>query len=92
MLRRQDRQRLAAIERQMLIDDPAFARRLCRGSIMMGSTWRRVAATITALLCGLVMFVGMLSGYGTLTASVAALTAAACWAFHRAGVSRRRRP
>jgi hypothetical protein len=91
MLNPQDRRRLAAIERQMLIDDPAFARRLARGSVVVRSTWPKVAAAITGILCGLATFVGMLSNAGTLTASSAALTAAAWWAFHRAGHTRRRR-
>jgi hypothetical protein len=91
MLNQQDRRRLAAIERQTLIDDPAFARRLRRGSVVARSTWRKVAAAIIGILCGLATFVGMLSNSGSLTASSAALAAAAWWAFHRAGRARRRR-
>ena len=91
MLNQQDRRRLAAIERQMMIDDPAFARRLGDSSVAARSTWRKVPAAIIGILCGLAMFVGMLSNYSTLTASSAALAAAAWWAFHRAGRTRRRR-
>jgi hypothetical protein len=89
MLERQDRERLSAIERQMLIDDPAFARRLGRGSVVTRSTWLKALAAIVGILCGLAMFVGALSGSGTLTASSGVLIAAAWWAFRRAG---RRRP
>jgi Protein of unknown function (DUF3040) len=91
MLNQQDRRRLAAIEQQMLIDDPAFARRLARGSAVTRSTWRKAAFAIIGILCGLATCVGMLSSSGTLTASGAALTVAAWWAFHRAGRTRRRR-
>src|SRR5690348_12068188 len=69
MLNQQDRRRLAAIERQMLIDDPAFARRLARGSVVPRSTWRRAAFAIIGILCGLATCVGLLSSSGMLTAS-----------------------
>jgi hypothetical protein len=91
MLNQQDRRRLAAIERQMLIDDPAFARRLGRGSVVVRSTWRKVAAAIIGILCGLATLIGTLSNDGTLTASSAALAVAAWLAFYRAGHTRRRR-
>jgi hypothetical protein len=90
MLNQQDRRRLAAIERQILIDGPAFARRLGRGSVVVTSTWWKVAAAIIGILCGLATLIGTLSNSGTLTASSAAL-AAAWWAFYRAGHTRRRR-
>ena len=90
MLSHEDHQRLAAIERQLLIDDPAFVRRLGRRSIARGSRWRKAAAAVVGVLCALAMMVGMLSDSGALTLSSAVLTVAAWWTFYRAGHVRRR--
>jgi Protein of unknown function (DUF3040) len=89
MLSHEDHQRLAAIERQLLIDDPGFVRRLGRRSNARGSRWRKAVAAIIGILCALAMMVGMLSGSGALTLSSAVLTVAAWWTFHRAGHIRR---
>ena len=76
--------RLAAIEQQLLIDDPRFVRRLNYRSVARGSRWRKATAAVVGVLCALAMAVGMLSGSGTLTLSSAVLTGAAWWIFYRA--------
>lgn len=83
MLSHEDHQRLAAIEQQLLIDDPRFVRRLNYRSVARGSRWRKAAAAVVGVLCAFAMAVGMLSGSGTLTLSGAVLTGAAWWTFHR---------
>ena len=84
MLSHEDHRRLAAIEQQLLIDDPRFVRRLNYRSVARGSRWRKATAAVVGVLCALAMAVGMLSGSGTLTLSSAVLTGAAWWIFHRA--------
>jgi hypothetical protein len=46
MLSHEDEQRLAAIERQLLIDDPVFARRLCRPTCARSMCLQALAAVI----------------------------------------------
>jgi hypothetical protein len=82
MLSHEDERRLAAIERQLLIDDPVFARRLCRATCAR-YIWRQVLAAVVGTLCGLAACLGMLSGSGTLFLSSAALTVAAAWVYRR---------
>jgi Protein of unknown function (DUF3040) len=89
MLSHEDRQRLAALERQMMIDDPAFARRLRRYTIARRFTWRRVAAAVICVLCALATVAGLLADSGALTLSSGALTLAAAWDFRRARRARR---
>jgi hypothetical protein len=86
MLSHGDEQRLAAIERQLLTDDPTFARRLCRPTYAR-SVWRQALAAVIGTLCALAACVGMLTSSGTLFLSSAGLTVAAVWVFRR---SRRR--
>jgi hypothetical protein len=90
MLSHEDEQRLAAIERQLLIDDPTFARRLCRPPYAR-SAWRQALAVVIGTLCGLAAFLGMLTNSGTLFLSSAALTVAAGWVYRRARRRHRRR-
>jgi hypothetical protein len=90
MLSHEDEQRLAAIERQLMIDDPTFARRLCRPTYAR-SAWRQALAAVIGTLCALAAFVGMLTSSGTLFLSSAALTVAAAWVFRRARRTPRRR-
>jgi hypothetical protein len=90
MLSHEDERRLAAIERQLLIDDPAFARRLGR-PVHRRTTWQRAAAALVAILCALATIVGILSNAGSLALSSAVLTVAAVWVFHRARPARRGR-
>jgi hypothetical protein len=84
MLSHEDHRRLAAIEQQLLIDDPRFVRRLNYRSVARGSRWRKATAAVVGVLCALAMAVGMLSGSGTLTLSSAVLTGAAWWIFYHA--------
>ena len=50
MLSQEDQRRLAAIERQLLIDDPRLARRLA-GHPAPSSISRRSAAAVLGILC-----------------------------------------
>ena len=52
MLSHEDEQRLAAIERQLLIEDPVFARRLGRPTCAKSMCLQALAAVI-GTLCGL---------------------------------------
>ena len=90
MLSHEDEQRLAAIERQLLIDDPVFARRLCRPTCAR-STCRQVLAVVIGTLCGLAACLGAPTGSGTLFLSSAALTVAAAWVYRRTPRRHRRR-
>jgi hypothetical protein len=90
MLSHEDEQRLAAIERQLLIDDQAFARSLGR-PMYPGSAWRQALAAVIGTLCALAALLGLLTSSGTLFLSSAALTLAAAWVFHRARRRRRRK-
>jgi DUF3040 family protein len=90
MLSHEDERRLAAIERQLLIDDPTFARRLRRHTYAR-SAWRQALAAVTGILCTLAACLGMLANSGTLFLSSAALTVAAAWAYRRARRRHRRK-
>jgi hypothetical protein len=90
MLSHEDEQRLAAIERQLLIEDPVFARRLCRATCAR-YIWRQVLAVVVGTLCGLAACLGMLTSSGTLFLSSAALTVAAAWVYRRTRHRHRRR-
>ena len=59
MLSHEDEQRLAAIERQLLIDDPVFARRLGRPTCAKSMCLQALAAVI-GTLCGLAACLGAL--------------------------------
>jgi hypothetical protein len=83
MLSHEDHRRLAAIEQQLLIEDPDFVRRLRRPSFARRSRWRRAAITIIGVLCALATMVGVLSGSGPLTLISGLLTTAAWWMLHR---------
>ena len=82
MLSHEDELRLAAIERQLLIDDPVFARRLCRPTCARSMCLQALAAVI-GTLCGLAACLGALTNSGTLFLSSAALTVAAAWVYRR---------
>ena len=90
MLSHDDEQRLAAIERQLLTDDPALARLLGRRLVDRRSMWHSAVAAAVGILCALSTVAGLLADSGALILSSAALTAAAAWVFHRARRSGRR--
>jgi hypothetical protein len=79
MLSHEDERRLAAIERELMRDDPALARRLARHPRTLRSRWSRVLATVVGILCALATIVGALAESAALVASAAALTVAAGW-------------
>jgi len=84
MMSREERRLLAAIEQQMLIDDPAFAR-LFTGSLQAsGLAWRRAVAAVVATLCALATLAGLLAGSLPLVLSAASMGMAAGWVFRRA--------
>ena len=82
MLSHEDEQRLAAIERQLLIEDPVFARRLCRATCAR-YIWRQALAAVIGTLYGLAAGLGLWTDSGTLFLSSAALTVAAAWVYRR---------
>ena len=90
MLSHEDEQRLAAIERQLLIDDPTFARRLRRPGYVR-SAWRQALAAVIGTLCGIAAGLGLWTDSGTLFLSSAALTVAAAWVYCRTRRSHRRK-
>jgi ferric-dicitrate binding protein FerR (iron transport regulator) len=89
MLSHEDEQRLAALEQQLLIDDPAFARRLAHPDARRPSARRRIAAALIGVLCALATVAGLLAGSGSLILSGTMLTLAAAWVFHRNRPTRR---
>jgi hypothetical protein len=89
MLSHEDEQRLAVLEHQLLIDDPAFVRRLDQSHSPRPSARRRAAAAIIGILCALATVAGLLAHSGSLILSGAALTLAAVWVFRRDRPTRR---
>jgi Protein of unknown function (DUF3040) len=86
MLGREDERRLAAIEQQLLRDDPAFVRRLTRRHLVVTrSTWRKLGAAGSGCLCALATVVVLLAGLGALT-MLFLVTVAACTCSVAAGV------
>ena len=87
MLSQEDRRRLAAIERQMQIDDPAFARLFTGQPASAVRRWQRAAAAVAGMLCGLAAIAGLLTGsvllFALLFVSGTAMAAAARWLVHR---------
>jgi Protein of unknown function (DUF3040) len=81
MLSSEDQRRLAAIERWILAEDPAFARRLAGLQAGSRSTWSMVASAFIAIACMLATLMGVLADSGVLVLEGALLTAAAGWAF-----------
>jgi DUF3040 family protein len=79
MLSHEDERRLAAIERQLMSDDPTLARRLARHPRTLRSRWGRVLAMVVGVLCALATIVGALAESAALVVSAAALTVAAGW-------------
>jgi Flp pilus assembly protein TadB len=86
MLSHEDRRRLTAIEQQMQIDDPAFARLFTRRSAA-GMGWQRAATAVAGMLCGLAAIAGVLTGsvllFFLLFVSSATIAVAARWPIHR---------
>jgi Flp pilus assembly protein TadB len=86
MLSHEDRRRLAAIEQQMQIDDPAFARIFTR-RLVAGTRWQRPAAAVAGMLCALAVIAGVLTGsvllFVLLFVSAATIAMAARWPMHR---------
>jgi hypothetical protein len=79
MMSREERRRLAAIERQMLIDDPAFAHLFTRSLQSTGSVWRKATAAVVGALLALVALAGLMVGSIELIVTAAALSVAAAW-------------
>jgi hypothetical protein len=78
MLSHEDERRLAAIERELMCDDPALARRLARHRTRK-PRWGRVLAMVVGVLCALATIVGVLAESTALVVSSAALTVVAGW-------------
>jgi hypothetical protein len=89
MLSHEDERRLALIERELMSDDPALARRLARHSRTAKARWGRLLATAVGILCALATIVGVLAESATLVVSGAALTVAAGWFLCRSRRSHR---
>jgi hypothetical protein len=88
MLSHEDRRRLSSIERQMQIDDPAFARLFTRQlASAAGRHLQRAAAAVAVMLCGLAAIAGLLTGsvllFALLFVSGTAMAAAERWLIHR---------
>jgi hypothetical protein len=79
MMSREERRRLAAIERQMLNDDPAFAHLFTRSLQSTGSVWRKATAAVVGALLALVALAGLMVGSIELIVTAAALSVAAAW-------------
>ena len=75
--------RLAAIERQLLIDDPVFARRLARHRNGSRRRCRRLAAGCIASLCALLTVCMLTACSLELAAFFLALTVVAAWMLRR---------
>lgn len=91
MLGHEDERRFAAIEQQLLRDDPAFVRRLTRRHLVVRrSTWRKVGAAGSGCLCALATVVVLLAGSGALALLFLAMTVAAVYMFRRGRGPRRR--
>ena len=81
MMSREERRRLAAIERQMLNDDPEFAHLFTCSLRSTGSARRRTTAAVVATLLALVALAGLLASSIELVVTAAALSMAAAWMF-----------
>jgi hypothetical protein len=81
MMSREERRRLAAIERQMLNDDPAFAHLFTRSLQSTGSVWRKATAAVIGALLALAAIAGLLASSIELVVTAAALSLAAAWMF-----------
>ena len=79
MMSREERRRLAAIERQMLIDDPAFVQLFKRSLRSTGLAWRRATAAVVWSLLALVALAGLTVGSIELIVTAVALSLAAAW-------------
>jgi hypothetical protein len=79
MMSREERRRLAAIERQMLIDDPAFAKLFTRSLRSTGSAWRKTTAIVVGALLALAALAGLAAGSAELVVTALALSVAAAW-------------
>jgi anti-sigma-K factor RskA len=88
MLSHEDRRRLAAIERQLLIDDPAFTELFTRSRAdarrVRVRVARRVAAAVVAILCALAAVVGLMAGSVPLVVSGVSMAMVAGWVVRRA--------
>ncbi len=83
MLSHDERRQLAAMERQMLIEDPAFARLFTQSLKATGAARRRAAAAVIGWLCALAAITGLLAGSVLLVGYGASLAIAAGWVFRR---------
>jgi Protein of unknown function (DUF3040) len=84
MLSHEEYRRLAAIERQLTIDDPALARRFARHRSARGQA-RRVAVAVLGTIYALAMIVAFLPAFTMITVVLAASTAvAACFVIRKA--------
>ena len=83
MMNHKERRQLAAIERQMLLDDPAFARLFTRSLRATASAWQRAVAAVVGTLFALTAAAGLLADSVLLVVSGASITVAAGWVFRR---------
>ena len=83
MLSPDDQRRLAAIEEQLLIDDPAFARRLARHRNWARCRCRKPAAGLIAVLCAVLAVSMLLACSVELAAFFLSLTLVATWMLRR---------
>ena len=92
MMSHEDERRLAAIERQMLDDDPEFVRRFRDSTASSMPAQRAARATVTSVhlvLCSVAAFGGLIAVTGVLAISPAlvliggSLVAGAAWWFRR---------
>jgi hypothetical protein len=88
MLSHEDERRLAAIERQLMSDDPAFVRRLARRGRRARVRWSR-ALTAVAVVCALATVLGLAGGSAELYLPSIELTVVAGGLYYR--VTHRRR-
>ena len=84
MLSHEDERRLAAIERQLMSDDPAFVRRLARRGRRARVRWSRaLTAAAVAVVCALATVLGLAGGSAELYLPSIVLTVVAGWLYYR---------
>ena len=76
MMKPEERRQLAAIERQMLFDDPAFARLFTRSLRATASAWQEAVAAVVGTLFALTAAAGLLADSVLLVVSGASITVA----------------
>jgi 3-methyladenine DNA glycosylase AlkC len=88
MLSHEDERRFAAIERQLMSDDPAFVRRLARRGRRARVRWSRALTAAVAVVCALATVLGLAGSSPELYLSSIVLTVVAGWLYYQ--ITRRR--